>query len=176
MEIVSAATPERLAMERQLFEEYWQSFGFTPCFQNFAAEVALPPGYFLPPAGPPAIAVAGGATRGAVAPGGPPGIGVVRGRARGLRRAPPSGPLARGSQAALCAPAVPRSRRRLGVAPVGNRRSAHGRLSRNAGRYHACNAPRPGDVRAIGVRADRPLYARRNPRRDLPAAPFVIRM
>ena len=40
MEIVSAATPEHLAMVRQLFEDYWQSFGFTPCFQNFAAEVA----------------------------------------------------------------------------------------------------------------------------------------
>ena len=35
MEIVSAATPEHLAMVRRLFEEYWQSFGFTPLLSEF---------------------------------------------------------------------------------------------------------------------------------------------
>jgi GNAT superfamily N-acetyltransferase len=56
MRIVPVATPEDLAIVRQLFEEYWQSFGFTPCFQNFAAEVAGLPGYYAPPAGRLALA------------------------------------------------------------------------------------------------------------------------
>jgi len=67
MEIVSAATPEHLAMVRRLFEEYWQSFGFTPCFQNFGAEVAGLPGYYAPPGGRLALAFAGGETVGCVA-------------------------------------------------------------------------------------------------------------
>jgi GNAT superfamily N-acetyltransferase len=67
MEIVSASSPEHLAMVRQLFEEYWQSFGFTPCFQNFAAEVDGLPGYYAPPAGRLALALDGGAPVGCVA-------------------------------------------------------------------------------------------------------------
>ena len=67
MEIVSAASPEHLAMVRQLFEEYWQSFGFTPCFQNFAAEVAGLPGYYAPPAGRLALALEGVEPAGCVA-------------------------------------------------------------------------------------------------------------
>jgi len=67
MEIVSAATPEHLTMVRQLFEEYWQSFGFTPCFQNFAAEVAGLPGYYAAPAGRLALALAGGEPGGCIA-------------------------------------------------------------------------------------------------------------
>lgn len=67
MEIVSAATPEHLAMVRQLFEEYWQSFGFTPCFQNFAAEVAGLPGYYAPPGGRLGLALTGGEAAGCVA-------------------------------------------------------------------------------------------------------------
>jgi putative acetyltransferase len=67
MEIVSASTPEHLAMVRQLFEEYWQSFGFTPCFQNFAAEVASLPGYYTPPAGRLALALADGEPVGCIA-------------------------------------------------------------------------------------------------------------
>ena len=67
MEIVSVATPAHLAMVRQLFEEYWQSFGFTPCFQNFAAEVAGLPGYYAPPAGRLALALDGGQPAGCVA-------------------------------------------------------------------------------------------------------------
>src|ERR1035441_7148821 len=67
MEIVSAATPEHLAMVRQLFEDYWQSFGFTPCFQNFAAEVAGLPGYYAPPAGRLALALDGGEAVGCIA-------------------------------------------------------------------------------------------------------------
>jgi len=67
MEIVPAATPEHLAIVRQLFEEYWQSFGFTPCFQNFAAELAGLPGYYAPPAGRLALAFAGSEPAGCIA-------------------------------------------------------------------------------------------------------------
>jgi putative acetyltransferase len=67
MEIVSAAAPEHLAIVRQLFEEYWQSFGFTPCFQNFTAEVAGLPGYYAPPAGRLALAIDGGEPAGCIA-------------------------------------------------------------------------------------------------------------
>ena len=67
MEIIPAGTPEHLAMVRQLFEEYWQSFGFTLCFQNFAAEVAGLPGYYAPPAGRLALALGGGEPAGCIA-------------------------------------------------------------------------------------------------------------
>jgi putative acetyltransferase len=67
LEIVSAATPEHLAMVRRLFQEYWQSFGFTPCFQNFAAEVAGLPGRYSPPAGRLALAFIGSEPVGCVA-------------------------------------------------------------------------------------------------------------
>ncbi len=67
MEIVPAATAEHLAIVRQLFEEYWQSFGFMPCFQNFAAEVDGLPGYYLPPHGRLALAFAGSEPAGCVA-------------------------------------------------------------------------------------------------------------
>jgi hypothetical protein len=36
---------------RELFEEYRNSFGFTPCFQNFAGEVAVLPGDYAPTTG-----------------------------------------------------------------------------------------------------------------------------
>jgi GNAT superfamily N-acetyltransferase len=67
MEIVSVAGAEHLAMVRQLFEEYWQSFGFTPCFQDFAAEVAGLPGYYAAPAGRLALALDGSEPVGCVA-------------------------------------------------------------------------------------------------------------
>ncbi|MGC9946871.1 MAG: GNAT family N-acetyltransferase [Bryobacteraceae bacterium] len=67
MQIVSATAPEQLATVRQLFEEYWQSFGFTPCFQNFAAEVAGLPGYYAPPAGRLALALDSGEPAGCIA-------------------------------------------------------------------------------------------------------------
>jgi putative acetyltransferase len=67
MEIVSATTPEHLAIVRQLFEEYWQSFGFTPCFQNFAGEVAGLPGYYAPPSGRLALAFEHGEPAGCIA-------------------------------------------------------------------------------------------------------------
>jgi len=67
MEIVPVETLEDLALTRWLFEEYWQSFGFAPCFQSFAAEVAGLPGYYVPPGGRLALAVVDGAPVGCVA-------------------------------------------------------------------------------------------------------------
>jgi len=64
---VTATSAQHLALVRQLFEEYWQSFGFTPCFQNFAAEVAGLPGYYAPPAGRLALALECGEPVGTIA-------------------------------------------------------------------------------------------------------------
>src|SRR5437763_14456853 len=36
---------------RGLFDEYWKSFGFTPCFQGFETELANLPGDYVPPRG-----------------------------------------------------------------------------------------------------------------------------
>ena len=36
---------------RELFREYWTSFGFSPCFQGFETEVAGLPGAYAPPGG-----------------------------------------------------------------------------------------------------------------------------
>jgi len=51
MQIVEAVTAEHIAQVRELFEEYWASFGFTPCFQNFGVELAGLPGEYRPPGG-----------------------------------------------------------------------------------------------------------------------------
>ena len=67
MEIISVTNQQQLVMARTLFEEYWQSFGFTPCFQNFAAEVAGLPGHYVPPAGRLALALAAGEPAGCIA-------------------------------------------------------------------------------------------------------------
>jgi putative acetyltransferase len=40
-----------LTIVRVLFQEYWDSFGFTPCFQNFGEELAGLPGAYAPPSG-----------------------------------------------------------------------------------------------------------------------------
>jgi putative acetyltransferase len=49
-------TTEALAAVRALLEEYWNSFGFTPCFQNFGDELAGLPGAYAPPGGRLALA------------------------------------------------------------------------------------------------------------------------
>ncbi len=67
MEIVAATSNEHIAQVRELFEEYWQSFGFTPCFQNFAEEVKGLPGYYAPPSGRLALAFKSGGAAGCVA-------------------------------------------------------------------------------------------------------------
>jgi GNAT superfamily N-acetyltransferase len=47
MRIVAAHTAEEIQTVRELFEEYWHSFGFTPCFQGFGEEVATLPGKYV---------------------------------------------------------------------------------------------------------------------------------
>jgi GNAT superfamily N-acetyltransferase len=45
-----------IASVRVLLQEYWDSFGFTPCFQNFGDELAGLPGAYAPPGGRLAVA------------------------------------------------------------------------------------------------------------------------
>jgi len=65
--IAPVETAEALDQVRALFEEYWNSFGFTPCFQNFSAELAGLPGAYAPPDGRLAIAFVDGHAAGCVA-------------------------------------------------------------------------------------------------------------
>jgi carbonic anhydrase len=58
---------EALAAVRALLEEYWNSFGFTPCFQNFGDELAGLPGAYAPPAGRLAWATVDGESAGCIA-------------------------------------------------------------------------------------------------------------
>jgi|SRR5581483_5665728 len=67
MEIVAVESPEQIAEVRRLFQEYWDSFGFTPCFQNFAGELAGLPGAYSPPEGRLAMAIVGGVAAGCAA-------------------------------------------------------------------------------------------------------------
>jgi GNAT superfamily N-acetyltransferase len=67
MQIVSIADEAGLDAVRALFGEYWHSFGFTPCFQNFAAELDGLPGRYAPPDGRLAVAYFGGEAAGCVA-------------------------------------------------------------------------------------------------------------
>jgi carbonic anhydrase len=67
MEIVPISGGEQLQAVRQLFQEYWDSFGFTPCFQDFGAELANLPGDYAPPGGRLAIAIIDGGAAGCVA-------------------------------------------------------------------------------------------------------------
>ncbi len=48
MRIVEASSQAEIAAVRELFEEYWRGFGFTPCFQGFEDEVAKLPGSYAP--------------------------------------------------------------------------------------------------------------------------------
>jgi GNAT superfamily N-acetyltransferase len=52
---------------RELFTEYWASFGFSPCFQGFGEEVAGLPGAYAPPGGALVLAVADGRAAGCAA-------------------------------------------------------------------------------------------------------------
>ena len=67
MQIIGVKSPLQAAQVRELFEEYWASFGFTPCFQNFGAEVAGLPGDYAPPGGRLALAIVDGQAAGCVA-------------------------------------------------------------------------------------------------------------
>ncbi len=67
MQIVPVAGAESLAQVRALFEEYWESFGFTPCFQGFGDEVASLPGRYATPSGRLALALVDGQPAGCIA-------------------------------------------------------------------------------------------------------------
>ena len=67
MEIVHVVTADQLAEVRALFEEYWRSFGFTPCFQNFSGELAELPGSYVPPGGRLALVLVDGQSAGCAA-------------------------------------------------------------------------------------------------------------
>jgi putative acetyltransferase len=66
-EIRPAVSPEALASVRALFQEYWTSFDFTPCFQNFDSELAALPGKYAPPHGRLLLATVNGQPAGCVA-------------------------------------------------------------------------------------------------------------
>jgi putative acetyltransferase len=65
--IVLADHAEHMDEVRALFREYWDSFGFTPCFQGFEAEVAELPGKYAPPEGRLALCLVDNAAAGCVA-------------------------------------------------------------------------------------------------------------
>jgi putative acetyltransferase len=67
VEIRPVEGADALTHVRALFEEYWNSFGFTPCFQNFASELANLPGSYAPPDGRLAMAFFDGVAAGCVA-------------------------------------------------------------------------------------------------------------
>ena len=51
LRIAQAHSSADLAAVRDLFQDYWKAFGFTPCFQGFDTEVATLPGKYAPPTG-----------------------------------------------------------------------------------------------------------------------------
>jgi carbonic anhydrase len=65
--IAIASEPAAIALVRSLFEEYWNSFGFTPCFQGFDREVAGLPGDYAPPGGRLGLATIDGEAAGCIA-------------------------------------------------------------------------------------------------------------
>ena len=67
IQIHEAASREALESVRALFQEYWTSFGFTPCFQNFDSELAALPGKYAPPSGRLLVATVNGQPAGCVA-------------------------------------------------------------------------------------------------------------
>jgi len=67
IEIAHAASAADLDAVRTLFQEYWTSFGFIPCFQGFETEVATLPGKYAPPRGRLLLAKIDGAPAGCAA-------------------------------------------------------------------------------------------------------------
>jgi putative acetyltransferase len=65
--IVAVEGAGDLAMVRVLFKEYWDSFGFTPCFQNFGEELRGLPGAYAPPGGRLALSLVEGVPAGCIA-------------------------------------------------------------------------------------------------------------
>ncbi len=67
LEIRPVESGATLCSVRTLLQEYWDSFGFTPCFQNFGDELAGLPGAYAPPEGRLAQATIGGEPVGCIA-------------------------------------------------------------------------------------------------------------
>jgi len=67
IQIREADAADALESVRALFQEYWASFGFTPCFQNFDSELAALPGKYAPPHGRLLLATVNGRPAGCVA-------------------------------------------------------------------------------------------------------------
>src|SRR5579885_106709 len=67
LKIVPVTCADGLDAVKALFQKYWDSFGFTPCFQNFDSELATLPGKYAPPQGRLALALVSGAPAGCVA-------------------------------------------------------------------------------------------------------------
>ena len=67
MQIVHAESAEQVEQIRGLLDEYWSSFHFARCFQNFDAEVAGLPGAYARPDGRLALALVGGNAAGCIA-------------------------------------------------------------------------------------------------------------
>jgi GNAT superfamily N-acetyltransferase len=65
--IVPVEGSEALEIVRILLREYWDSFGFTPCFQNFGDELAGLPGAYAPPTERLALALVDGQPAGCAA-------------------------------------------------------------------------------------------------------------
>lgn len=67
LRVIPAVSIEHLDYARFLFEEYWISFGFSPCFQGFGDEVASLPGKYAPPGGRLALSLVGDVPTGCIA-------------------------------------------------------------------------------------------------------------
>jgi len=67
MQLIEPTTAGEWQQVRELFGEYWRSFGFSPCFQGFAAEVAGLPGAYGPPSGTLVMALVDGKPTGCAA-------------------------------------------------------------------------------------------------------------
>jgi putative acetyltransferase len=65
--VQQAISAHAIESVRALFQEYWTSFGFTSCFQNFDSELATLPGKYAPPRGRLLLATVEGQPAGCVA-------------------------------------------------------------------------------------------------------------
>jgi len=67
LQIVEARGESQIAAVRELFHQYWESFGFTSCFQGFGDEVAGLPGKYARPGGVLGLLLVEGQAAGCVA-------------------------------------------------------------------------------------------------------------
>jgi GNAT superfamily N-acetyltransferase len=67
MDLIRPGDAAAVEQVRELFREYWSSFGFSPCFQDFGAELDGLPGAYAPPGGALVVAMTGGRAVGCAA-------------------------------------------------------------------------------------------------------------